>query len=277
MVTAVDHQANAPEMQVEECPLKPNRRHRYRPLSETINPKLYCVEVMAHGPARLFVERHHYTGSWPAVRLAVGLYRGRDKKGRGLDLQGVAAFGVPAQAKVLSTLCAGHAAVELSRVVLHDAVPVNGESWFLSRALKIARRHLGVTAVVSYSDPQPRTALDGRVVTPGHLGVVYQALGAEYLGCGSPRTLYLDKEGRPLAPRTMSKILSGRKEAEGAERHLVMRGAPEREVGESPQAWLSRIRRIFRRERNPGCHRYLWRWDNRGMRIALPLPSSYPR
>lgn len=252
------------------CQRWKERRPRYRPSGTRIDTSMHTVARMKHAPARAFVELHHYSGSWPAVRAAYGLYRD-------LRLVGVAAFGVPAQAKVLTSLCAGHEGVELSRLVLLDEVAGNGESWFLTRAMRLVRAELGVSAIIAYSDPQPRTALDGRVVSPGHVGVIYQALGAEYIGRGSPRTQYLDAQGRVLSPRTLSKILGQRKGSRAAERDLVMRGADVRRPGEAPADWLRRVRPSFRRERSPGCYRYLWRWDEKGCRIALPLPWAFPR
>jgi hypothetical protein len=95
---------------------------------------------------------------------------------------GVCTFGIPGQAKVFDALVPGHAALELSRLVLLDEVPGDGESWFVARAMAIAREECRITAIVSYSDPVPRTTIKGEPVCPGHVGVVYQALGAEYKG-----------------------------------------------------------------------------------------------
>lgn len=254
----------------ESCQRWNERRARYRPSGERINPARYTVARMAEAPAKAFVREHHYSGSWPAARLAVGLYDGA-------RLVGVAAFAVPAQPKVLTVLCAGHEGVELSRLVLLDSVPGDGESWFTARAMRIARDELGVSAIISYSDPVPRTTIHGAPVTPGHVGIIYQALNAEYLGLGSPRTLYLDADGRAFSPRTLSKITAQDKGSRAAERELVLRGAEPRRHGEAPADWLARMLPRFRRIRHPGCHRYLWRWDARGRRIALPLASSFPR
>jgi hypothetical protein len=49
--------------------------------------------------------------------------------------------------------------LELSRLVLADQVPGNGESWFIARALADAAE-AGVRDVVAFADPVPR-ALDG--------------------------------------------------------------------------------------------------------------------
>jgi hypothetical protein len=257
-------------MTAEPCQRWSERQARYRPAGERINPARYTVARMPQTPARDFVSRHHYLGSWPAARLSVGLYEGA-------SLVGVAAFAVPAQPKVLTSLCAGHEGVELSRLVLLDSVPGDGESWFTARAMRIARDELKVDAIISYSDPVARTTIHGAPVTPGHVGIVYQALGAEYLGLGSPRTLYLDDDGRAFSPRTLSKISAEDKGARAAERELVIRGAEPRRPHEAPADWLRRALSRFRMIRHPGCHRYLWRWDARGRRIALPLPWSFPR
>ena len=55
-------------------------------------------------------------------------------------------------------------------------MPGNGESYFVAQCFKRLAR-LGIQGVLSFSDPIPRTDLEGRVVMPGHIGTVYQALG----------------------------------------------------------------------------------------------------
>ena len=70
----------------------------YRPAGTVINPRRYEVAPIAgDAEAREFVTRHHYSGSYPAARERVGLYRGG-------ALVGVAVFSVPVQGKVLDAL-----------------------------------------------------------------------------------------------------------------------------------------------------------------------------
>src|SRR3546814_9406493 len=54
-----------------------------------IDPKAYSVEVIDHPVARAFIARHHYLPSYPAAKVAVGLF------GRVATLEGCAVFAVP--------------------------------------------------------------------------------------------------------------------------------------------------------------------------------------
>lgn len=247
------------------------RRQRYRPSGERINPAEYTVAASKrHVEFKRFIKDHHYLGSWPSVSLATGLYRGT-------RLVGVCTFGIPGQAKVFDALVPGHAALELSRLVLLDEVPGDGESWFVARAMAIAREECGITAIVSYSDPVPRTTIKGEPVCPGHVGVVYQALGAEYKGLSSPRTNYLYADGSTISGRALSKIRDQKKGAKVEEARLRANGAPKRDFGEAPADWLARVLPLFRRQRHTGCHRYVWEWSkNRLVAPVRPL-RAYPR
>ncbi|MFM9616276.1 hypothetical protein ACKI18_48310, partial [Streptomyces niveiscabiei] len=64
--------------------------------------------------------------------------------------------------------------VELGRLVLTDAVPSNGESWFVARCFERLAAE-GVVGIISHSDPVPRTTSTGDVTFVGHFGCVYQA------------------------------------------------------------------------------------------------------
>ena len=80
----------------------------------------------------------------------------------------------------------GVAAVAVTVVVqglaftMLDPVPANGESWFLARAFRLARRR-GIRAVVGFADPVPRRHGDV-VIMPGHVGWAYQGANGVYLG-----------------------------------------------------------------------------------------------
>jgi hypothetical protein len=78
-------------------------RASYRPPSETIRPSDYEVaEIADDTTARDFITTHHYSGTYPAARFRVGLYR------RG-GLVGVAVFSHPCCDAVLTNVfsCAG--------------------------------------------------------------------------------------------------------------------------------------------------------------------------
>jgi len=143
----------------------------------------------------------------------------------------------------------------------------------VSRALKLLRTQLPeLRAVLSYSDPLRRVAADGRVVTPGHVGQVYQALGAAYVGRGGSRVLRIDRDGRTISDRALSKIAGGEVGWEPAAARLVAAGADPRRAGEEPRAWLARVLPTFTRLKHPGNHAYVWRLD--GAKLA---GLAYPR
>lgn len=248
-----------------------DRRDRWVPEHAVFAPGEYGVETLnQHREARAFVERHHYSGSWVAARRVYGLFR---RVGcLRAHLAGVVAFSVPMQPASIAHHAGVAEGVELGRLVLLDEVGFNGESWFVARAMRALRAELPeLRAVLSYSDPLPRETLDGQLVTPGHVGQVYQALGAAYVGRGRAEWIHLDAQGRTLSRRALSKIRLGERGWEPAAARLVAAGADPRRPGEEPRAWLARVLPSFRRVRHPGNHAYVWRLD--GERLAsLPYP-----
>lgn len=253
-------------------------RDNYRPAGEPINTKLYGVELLEGDKlARSFVEQHHYSGSYPVARLRVGLYRTRGQL-HGTDLVGVAVFSVPAQQRAIPVRCGVPAAqgVELGRLVLLDEVPANGETWFLARARRLLRQALPqVRAILSYSDPVPRRRADGSLLKPGHVGTIYQASNALYLGRAASRTLYLDHQGRAISGRALSKIRNLERGHQYAQRQLQAAGAPPRLAGESAASWVKRSLNHLRKLRHPGNHIYVWRLDGGSAPAsALPYPKT---
>lgn len=248
-------------MQAEACQRWRDRRGVYRPRGEPIRTTDYDVaEITDDTTARTFVERHHYSGSYPAARFRFGLYRAG-------ELAGVAVFSVPFP-NAVRDLPAG--AVELGRFVLLDEVPANGESWFLSRALRDVR--VRSSALVSFSDPERRTDASGRSIFAGHIGTVYQATNATYLGRGPRRTWRLLPDGRVLSARSIQKIRAGERGWRPAAALLQAHGAP------APGAdrlgwlheWLPRLTRTFR---HAGVHKYVWSFDRHLRLAALPYPK----
>jgi hypothetical protein len=108
-----------------------NRRvHSWRHVSEGgFDPSRYSVEPISEAAARAWVVEHHYSGSYPAASRRYGLL------GPTAQLLGACVPGVPMTAAVLTNvfpdLCPVTEALELSRLVLADEVPANGESWFI--------------------------------------------------------------------------------------------------------------------------------------------------
>ncbi len=246
------------------------RRDSYRPARETIRRAEYDVAPIAGDTvARSFVEAHHYSASYPAARERFGLYRFG-------ELAGVAVFSHPTNDKVITGTFPSIdrlAGVELGRLVLLDEVAANGESYFVARCFE-QLRVLGYRGVVSFSDPVPRTTLDGRTVMPGHVGIIYQALNARYLLRSTPRTLRLLPDGTVLSPRTLQKIRAQEKGWLGAIAELEAHGADP--FDGDARAWVRRVvPAITRPLRHPGNHRYAWALDRR---VALPPQlHTYPK
>lgn len=250
------------------------RRSLFRP-AEPINPRAYDVALIpGDATARTFVQTHHYSGSYPAARVRCGLYH------RG-DLAGVAVFSVPIHPAVVSGVfgpLAPARAVELGRFVLLDEVPGNGETWFLARCFALLRR-LGFAAVISHADPTARTTEDNREVFPGHVGTIYQAFNARYVGRSQARTLKLLPDATVLSDRTHQKMRAGERGWQAGAHRLIAFGAdPIAADADQPAriAWLQRwTARLTRPLRHPGTHKYVWTLA-RDAEVTLPA-LRYPK
>jgi hypothetical protein len=244
-----------------------DRRGSYRPAGETIDPRAFEVAKLDddNTPKR-FVEAHHYSGSFPAARFRFGLYRGT-------QLAGVAVFSQPMNARALRPL-PGEAleGVELGRFVLLDDVPGNGETWFLARCFELLRKE-PLVGVVSFSDPTPRATAAGVSVFNGHVGTIYQAFNAIYLGRGTARTLRLLPDGTVLSDRTLQKIRKRERGWRYASAILEAHGAAplgDEDAHEWVRHWVAALTRAVR---HPGNHKYVW-----GLRpsVRKHLPDSQP-
>lgn len=223
---------------------------------------------MGEKPARDFVTHHHYSRSFPAARLRVGLYRSRPFNSP--ELVGVAIFGVCIQPRAIVAHAKVPASegVELSRFVLLDDVEANGETWFLARAFKHLRREKpDVRVVLAYSDPVERTTAEGVLIKPGHQGGIYKAFNGAFVGYSGKRTLTLAPDGRVVSDRMLSKLRLGETGADYAYRTLVALGAPRRSPGEGDAEYVARALREgpWRRLKHPGNLAYTWN---------LPIPRN---
>ena len=245
-------------------------RDSYRPPAEVIRSAEYDVAPLEELAAKAFVTSHHYSGSYPAARFRYGLHR----RGR---LVGVAVFSVPMRWEVFKPLpFAGRESVELGRFVLVDEVPGNGETWFLARCFEQLRTK-GLRGVVSFSDPIPRTTLDGRRVFPGHVGTIYQAHNGAYVGRGRADTLRLLPDGRVLSRRAISKIRNGEQGLHYASAILESHGAAPL-GGQDPRAWLAHwLPRLTRPLRHPGTFKYAWTLHRRDRSALKCHHLAYPK
>lgn len=243
-----------------------DRRHYFAD-KETIDTRAYEVEELvgdgADRTARDFVERHHYSGTYPAALARFAL-----RETRTAELAGVAVFSMPVRSCVLDVSPELRADADLGRFVLLDGVAVNGESWFLSRCLEMLRRDRGWRAIVTKSDPLARATADGRIVMPGHVGQIYQATNAGYLGRSRAEWERLLPDGTSLHNRAVAKIKAGERGWRPAAERLVELGADAIDEGDRA-GWIERaIAKLCRRVKNPGKHRYAFGLDRHARRAV---------
>lgn len=248
-------------------------RDSRRPAGEPIRTSEYTVvETMSDNLASEFVETHHYSGTFPSARYRFCLYHRS-------ELVGMAVYSHPSQDKVLTNVFPHlpvDLLVELGRFVLLESVPGNGESWFIGETFRLLQGR--VVGVVSFSDPMKYVDDDGRIVSPGHYGTIYQAHNGRYRGLSSPQTLRLFPDGTILDNRAMSKIRAGRDECgfDYASGRLRRYGADE--PWDDTRAWLAFWRaKLTRPVRHKGKHRYAWILNRRYRKHLPPHIGPYPK
>jgi hypothetical protein len=250
------------------------------------DPVRYAVEPLPEASAKAFVISTHYSGTYPAASRRYGLFL---LEPTGPELVGVAVFGIPAQAKVLTGVFPHLEpyveALELSRFVLEGPrggtvrAPANAESWFLARCFE----HLaavGVRGIVSFADPV-RRIIDGRTLLDGHCGFIYQASNAVFAGRATARTIVVLPDGASLSDRSLQKVRRTERGHEYVERRLLALGARPLRAGVAPASWLrdalDDVGAV--RLRHRGCLRYAMatnRADRARLRRDLP-PLAYPK
>lgn len=271
------------------CQRQREGRTSYRPAGEPIDTSRYGVEVISEREARVFVEQHHYSHTFPACRFAVGLFEQRSSW-FAPELVGVAVFSIGVQPGSfsrygllpdgISAKDAARRGVELGRFVLLDDVRANGETWFLARARALLREEKPeVEVVLSYSDPVPRRSRAGEVVMPGHVGTIYQASNADYHGRGTSRLLWMAPDGSVINGRALSKIRNDEKGAAYAAEALRLLGAPRQRMGEDGRAWLERVLKsgCFTRFKHGGNHAYSWRMGGKGRGKRPEDAPAFPK
>jgi len=237
------------------------RRERWVTPADHFRPAGYAVDGLAETLARQYVQREHYSGTFPAARISVGLW------GPGPTLVGTAVFSIPMSQDVLPrwTGLDQSEAVELGRFVCGPTVKFNGETWFLRRAFQTLVEEKRSRAVLSFADPLERQTLEGELTKPAHYGTIYQAKGAVFAGRARPRWIHLAPDGSVISARMISKI---RREERGigyAVDRLRQYGAPARQRGEDWRSWTERVLSlpIFRRVRHPGNYAYVFGLDGK--------------
>ena len=253
---------------------------------DLFDPTRYGVAGISKTVAREFTVRHHYSATFPATKLHYGLYELTEPKPL---LVGVVALGMPMRNLVLTNvfphLRPNYEALELNRLVCAPSVGFNGESWFCARAFRAAAEH-GVHGLVAFCDPLERweETDDGhRRYKRGHCGIVYQALGFDYLGRATPRTLDFLPDGTLLSARATAKVTGGERGHLGVIARLVALGAPPPTPDQTPGEWLRQAKHMVgvHFQRHPGNHRYAIRLGRtRGERtrtVIAMAARSYPK
>jgi hypothetical protein len=265
-----------------------SRRAFYRPAQEPIDPTQFSVSPVGDALARDFVIKHHYSGSYPAAIAAYGMFERIAPFQE--DLVGVAVFSVPIQPKAAAAYGAPADTkfCELGRFILKDSVKGNGETWLLSRALRMLAqdkqrpdRRPVYDLCLSYSDPVPRTTADGVMMFAGHYGHIYGAASSLYCGRGKPRTHWLTRDGSIVSPRALSKLRNGEKGAAYVYEFLRTHGAPAMAPGEREADYIHRALRSgsFRNLRHSGNHAYVFPCGTRATRqeIRRRMDKGLPR
>lgn len=257
-------------------------QHSWRHTSEGgFDPARYEVEQLDEATAKAFVTGHHYSGTYPAASQRYALVDVCDDH---RSVVGVLVLGIPTSKRVLTGPFPGLEpyveSLELSRLVLHDAVPANAESWFIAQCFQTAANR-GVRGIVSFADPVPRI-VDQRILFPGHVGTIYQATNAAYAGRGTPRTLTLLPDGTVLSARAMQKVRAQERGHRHVEELLIGWGAPAPRAFADPARWLIDALAVIgaTKMRHRGNHRYCFRLGTPAQRrrVHLDLPTfPYPK
>lgn len=148
----------------------------------------YDVRAIPGKLGREFIREHHYSRSCHNGPMCWGLFEGE-------RLLGVCAFATPNSENVRASVFGSEhkdSVTELHRLVVLDGTPTNTESYFIARAIRgLRERRPRIRGVLSFADE-----------TEGHVGTIYQATNALYLGKTKARArFWRDREGRLRHPR----------------------------------------------------------------------------
>ncbi len=258
-----------------------DRRERWARPDVVFDPRGYAVEVVPERLARDLVLAHHYSGSFPAARLSVGLFR-KSGPAAAAELAGVAVFSVPMSSAVIPARVGIPAAegVELGRFVCLPEVAFNGETWFLRRALAALRvEKREVRAVLSYADPLERWTEGGLLCKPAHYGTIYQAGNASFIGRAKPSFVVMTRGGQVVSGRSLSKIRTQARGHVYASEQLEAAGADPRRPLEDPSDWLRRVlvEPAFVKVRHPGNYCYAFGLDRAVNQNLKPRALAYPK
>ncbi len=241
-------------------------------------PGRYAVRPLGEAAARAYVVANHYSGSYPAALQRYGLW----DAGR---LVGVAVLGAPTSVRALTNVlptCEPYReSALLSRFVLADDVPANGETWSLARVFAHAAE-AGMRGIVSFADPVPRVEWPARCCSRAMSGPSIRPLVGVFAGRTTARRLTLLPTGQVLNDRAKSKVRQQERGHEAVERSLVSLGAAVPRAGQRPAAWLAQalddIGAVVMT--HAGNFRYVWVLGTPAQRRRTPIAVPalpYPR
>jgi len=192
-----------------------------------------------HKFARYACEHWHYSRSLPCPPLVI---IGVEENGQAI---GVVIFSRGANKSLYRPYGLKQTeGAELTRVALPDHS--SPTSRIVAISFRMLKRHCpGLKLVVSFADP-----------AQGHVGTLYQALGALYVGDTEPSEQFLDASGKRWHRRMIS--ADGWKTVYGRRRRVLT---------------LDQVERLPM----PGKHRYLFPLDAETRQRLLPLSKPYPR
>ncbi len=249
-------------------------RESYRPAREPFDPRLFEVETIEDDTtAKAFVVRQHYSGTFPAALRRYGL-----REHATGELVGVVVASRPANDATLSVLgCPADDGAEIGRIVLLDRIGANAETWLLAEVFRRLARE-GYAGLISFSDPVPRAAEDGRLVHVGHVGTIYQASNGVFLGRSKPGLLRLLPDGRIMSPRAIAKIRRRDRGWRYASSVLEQLGAAPLGEREDAGLWLERWLPVLTRTvRHEGNLKYAFGLHRAVRRGLLKKARPYPK
>lgn len=149
---------------------------------ETTTPR---VADMTIAPAtttdcREFAQRYHYTGAADNAMWRWGLWHG-------MVLYGIVAYNTPTRSVCESVFGPDHHqhVWHMTRLAMADRSPRNSESRLIAGSIRaIEHTHPHVWGILTYAAP-----------SAGHIGYVYQATNALYLGEGGEPHYWTDQHG----------------------------------------------------------------------------------
>ena len=140
-----------------------------------------------------FGRRWHYTNSGGNMTWRYGAWVNN-------NLIGVIGFNLPTRSVCESVFGAEYfdTIVHMGRLICDESAPKNIESKIISESLRAIKKDVPqFQAVITYAAPHA-----------GHIGTVYQATNALYIGLGGDTRLYIDKENKQRSTYQHGKNIS---------------------------------------------------------------------